>query len=117
MFKNDGEYKWEDGFDNTEIASFGPSSLVVVVTTLSQLAKHQANSLLQSLFDPLADEIAKNSLQALKVFENCPAKKLLKDVRVIFPVYSFFKVDVRRIILCHCTQIGIYWKDDPDVFD
>ena len=55
MFKNDGEYKWEDGFDNTEIVSFGPSSLVVVVTTLSQLAKHQANSLLQNLFDPLAD--------------------------------------------------------------
>ena len=87
MFKKDDEYKWEDGFDSSEIESFGPRSLVVVVTTLVDLAKHQSEAHLQHYFDLKNqedgslrfDEITTELLQALKIFEDCPAKKLGKE--------------------------------------
>ena len=87
MFKKDDEYKCEDGFDSSEIESFGPRSLVVVVTTLVDLAKHQSEAYLHHYFDLKNqedgslrfDEITTELLQALKIFEDCPAKKLGKE--------------------------------------
>jgi hypothetical protein len=70
----------------------------VVATTLVDLAKHQSASVLHQYLEPifqedkvrmLVDEIVKEVLEAMKIFETCPAKKLLKDNRVIFPAYSY----------------------------
>lgn len=83
LFKSHGEFQWEEGFTSSEAMIFGPKELSFVVGTMAECAQ----TLLNSNFEhaELSTKICSNALQ---VFEDCPAKALLKDRSAIFPCYS-----------------------------
>ena len=74
LFKSHGEFQWEEGFTSSEAMIFSPKELVFVVGTMAECAQ----TLLNSNFEhaELSTKICSNALQ---VFEDCPAKALLKD--------------------------------------
>jgi len=89
LFKSDGEYSWDDGFNSSETRSLGPKELEVVVSTMINSAK-QWYEIFQS--NPTEEDAktkaTKTCLDALNVFKEAPAKLLLKDRIVVFPGYS-----------------------------
>jgi hypothetical protein len=91
LFKSRGEFQWEDGFTSSEIMSLGPKELEFVVATMTQCAQNFLN------FDYAhADLSFKICSNALLVFEECPAKTLLKDRSAIFPCYSMLSYSISR---------------------
>ncbi len=87
-FGERGNFSWESGFTLSEVNSFGPKTLEIVVKTLRQSAK-----LWQDIYFSNNDDEAKCScikciVDALDIFDIAPAKRLLRDRGVIFPCYS-----------------------------
>mmetsp|Transcript_5880 Transcript_5880/g.13409 ORF Transcript_5880/g.13409 Transcript_5880/m.13409 type:complete len:828 (-) Transcript_5880:174-2657(-) len=90
MFKGgDGEYDVDDGYTESEISSFGPKTLQVVVSTLISSTKYFSISTYQNeTRDEYIRKAGKSCIDALHIFENASAKNLLKDRSVVFPGYS-----------------------------
>jgi len=94
LFKSDGEFSWETEFDSSEVNTLGPKELEVVVSTMIDSAKRWLKVLMsKSDKEEEADEAQLRSVKAcndaLNMFKDAPAKKLLKDRSVVFPGYSF----------------------------
>ncbi|KAL9184976.1 hypothetical protein ACHAXT_002753 [Thalassiosira profunda] len=97
LFKiGDAEYSWKVGFTDAEINSLGPRSLQIVVTTMIDMSKHKGNTL--SLFleayteekcTEMYGDFVTEPFNALKVFEQCPARKTMADKSFVFPAYSY----------------------------
>ena len=93
IFKVEGEYDWETGFNVSEINSLGPKELEVVVSTMIDSAKRWWK-IFQSKPSKDKGEEAKSRavrtcMDSLSIFKDAPARKSLKDRSVIFPGYSF----------------------------
>jgi len=93
LFKSDGEYTWEDGFNSSEIRSLGPKELEVVVSTMIDSAKRWWKVFQSKPSDNEGEEAKSRAFRtcmgSLSIFKEAPAKKLMKDRSVIFPGYSF----------------------------
>lgn len=93
LFKSDGEFSWETEFDSSEVNTLGPKELEVVVSTMIDSAKRWLKVLMTKPGKEEEDEAQLRSVKAcndaLNMFKEAPAKKLLKDRSVVFPGYSF----------------------------
>lgn len=93
LFKSDGEFSWETGFDSSEVDTLGSKELEVVVSTMIDSAKRWLKVLMSRPGKEEEDEAQIRSVKAcndaLNMFKDAPAKKLLKDRSVVFPGYSF----------------------------
>ena len=96
LFKSDGEYSWEDGFNTSEIRSLGPKELQVVVSTMIDSAKRwwkvfqfERKSIEDDKGEEAKSRAFRTCMGGLNLFKEAPAKKLLKDRSVVFPGYSF----------------------------
>ena len=93
FFKTDGEFSWETGFNSSEVNTLGPKELEVVVSTMIDSAKRWLKVLMTKPGQEEEDEAQLRSVKAcndaLNMFKEAPAKKLLKDRSVVFPGYSF----------------------------
>lgn len=82
MFKNDDDFYADEGFTESEIRNFGAKELQIVLSVLITSSKLAGTV-------QHAEEAGRLCLEALKVVDEAPAKRSLKDRSVIFQVYSF----------------------------
>lgn len=97
MFKQDGnEYDESEGFTTHEIRKMGPKTLEAVTAQLICNAKHWNTSMHgvqgRDEKDNRIKKSTKSCLDALRIFQQAPAKLQLKDRSVVFPGYSYLAV-------------------------
>jgi len=94
LFKADGEYSWEEGFNITEISSLSAKHLQLVVSTMITSSKRWADSGQSYL-----EKSAQICRDALSVFDLAPSKTSLRDRSFVFAGYSTLaqKASVGRI--------------------
>jgi len=104
LFKSDGEYSWEDGFNSSEIRSLGPKELEVVVSTMINSAKRwyeifqmERKSIEDDKGEEAKSRAFRTCMDSLNIFKEAPAKKFLKDRSVVFPGYSFMVAMIKTL--------------------
>ncbi|KAL9184789.1 hypothetical protein ACHAXT_012759 [Thalassiosira profunda] len=98
LFKDDSEYS-NEGFTDSEVRSFGPKTLQVVIAALVSTAKRSMNHRGTCNEDEEKERYRemgiKSAYGAMDVFERAPAKHLIQDRSVLFPAYSLMSVLIK----------------------
>lgn len=92
MFKNDGKFLWEEGFSSSEISSFGPKELELVVSTLIRDGKLWGN-----IGETHVPKSAQITLHALQIFDKAPSKVSIKDKSVLFAGFSYLALRIKAV--------------------
>ncbi|KAL7498705.1 hypothetical protein ACHAWT_008434 [Skeletonema menzelii] len=88
---NDGRQEVASGFTLNDLKALEGDELQMII----QLLRLQGNALIK-LEGPAGFAMsAKLNIDALKIFENCPAADQMKDISLIFPIYNMVGIQLK----------------------